>query len=719
MSGTTEESSSDVFGPREEVGRPLGREIRLRVDVEGVNGLPVKTAVPQHDDARRLYLVSFYTVTDKGPSDIGTSGAYEGSGSLQGTVQWNETLYIRCLEMSYIRICLDRFDTGDRDVATTIYETCMPAMDFVSAGPPMLLNGPGPDHNSCNMFLSVTRFVPEGEEETCDLSTSCLHGKHARRHVDPTALSGVWGAAFRQMSILLEIASQFKVTSALGNPSQSFLYEAYQAHHNDTEGIRQLDEYAGKAFACMQGFTDVMRRPVARSREQIKKDYTYRVMYEVYFGLRQMHDAHWPSLHHGYEAESARLAWIIVTPDPSAAPTGDPATIAKDALLLVLDAIVQSSDAFPPLKSAASGLLFFATCADMACGNKKQIRDMYKRIQGLAASLKRGTKQGGPITPEHQDAIEVLATDIESLKGDLEGIISERKSRFKRFFSAKRHRAELKDVVEQLETAKSNYTTALATLNAVTIAEVNSDVRAIALVLNARGVYMPGTRRKTLPTDDTSDENFSLDVLVQDIVHLLPTAFPDPKTAPTFFLVGHTLGYRIGGVAVLDVVEGSALEALPLMPTIIALRPVGFDSPEEAIEWHVSASQIRNATSARVSVPSLIVPAPSDPGTLRARAFVWRTPLGTTGPYWESWFRGLSASFLSARTARLLIPAGTDRLDKELMIGQMQGKVQMEVVPGTGHMLHEDDPVRLAEILVEFWRRNDRVVVGVKKVGEL
>ena len=41
------------------------------------------------------------------------------------------------------------------------------------------------------------------------------------------------------------------------------------------------------------------------------------------------------------------------------------------------------------------------------------------------------------------------------------------------------------------------------------------------------------------------------------------------------------------------------------------------------------------------------------------------------------------------RTARLLVLAGTDRLDKELMIGQMQGKFQMEVVPGVGHMIQE------------------------------
>lgn len=55
------------------------------------------------------------------------------------------------------------------------------------------------------------------------------------------------------------------------------------------------------------------------------------------------------------------------------------------------------------------------------------------------------------------------------------------------------------------------------------------------------------------------------------------------------------------------------------------------------------------------------------------------------------WFTSLSKLFLSARTARLLVLAGTERLDRELMIGQMQGKFQLAVVPSgaVGHMLHE------------------------------
>lgn len=55
----------------------------------------------------------------------------------------------------------------------------------------------------------------------------------------------------------------------------------------------------------------------------------------------------------------------------------------------------------------------------------------------------------------------------------------------------------------------------------------------------------------------------------------------------------------------------------------------------------------------------------------------------------SGWFTGLSSKFLSARTARLLVLAGAERLDKELMIGQMQGKFQLVVMAGVGHMVHE------------------------------
>lgn len=225
------------------------------------------------------------------------------------------------------------------------------------------------------------------------------------------------------------------------------------------------------------------------------------------------------------------------------------------------------------------------------------------------------------------------------------------------------------------------------------------------------------------------DEDLSIDVLVADFIELVQTIFKDPATAPTFLFIGHSMGgsvvvhscprllelkYRVTGVAVLDVVEGSAMEALPFMHNLLNTRPDGFNNIEEAVEWHVSTKTIRNPRSARVSIPSIFK---IDP--VAVLPCQWRTPLRSTAPYWSSWFEGLSAKFLTTRAARLLVLAGTDRLDNQLMIGQMQGKFQLVVVPGVGHMLQEDDPIRLTEIVVEFWRRNERVVTGVKKVGDI
>lgn len=118
---------------------------------------------------------------------------------------------------------------------------------------------------------------------------------------------------------------------------------------------------------------------------------------------------------------------------------------------------------------------------------------------------------------------------------------------------------------------------------------------------------------------------------------------------------------------------------------------------------------------------------------------MWRTDLSATEHYWENWFTGLSKKFLEAKGGKLLILAGTDRLDKELMIGQMQGqspvssrfrialtgrpssgKYQLQVFPDAGHFIHEDQPARTAMVLADFYRRNDQsALVLPPKVGEM
>lgn len=248
------------------------------------------------------------------------------------------------------------------------------------------------------------------------------------------------------------------------------------------------------------------------------------------------------------------------------------------------------------------------------------------------------------------------------------------------------------------------------------------------------GVMSLDARRHGRTTSQHADnEDLSIEVLIEDFVELVRALFPKPEDAPTFIMVGHSMGgsvvaratpklqalnYAVGGVAVLDAVEGFALEALPHMQQLLNSRPDGFPSIERAIEWHVSTDTIRNPDSARVSIPGCVTALDPADTTEGPRKQKWVTPLRSTSSYWTSWFEGLSTSFLAVKAARLLVLAGAERLDKELMIGQMQGKFQLEVVPNVGHILHEDDPRKLAEIIVDFWRRNERVIPGVKKVGD-
>jgi hypothetical protein len=91
----------------------------------------------------------------------------------------------------------------------------------------------------------------------------------------------------------------------------------------------------------------------------------------------------------------------------------------------------------------------------------------------------------------------------------------------------------------------------------------------------------------------------------------------------------------------------------------------------------LSSGQIRNRASAEISVPDLLV---RDNGV-----FKWRADLIASENYWSGWFLEMSNKFLQLRGAKLLVLAGNDRLDKLLMIGQMQGNFTFTRQISTGN----------------------------------
>ncbi len=206
--------------------------------------------------------------------------------------------------------------------------------------------------------------------------------------------------------------------------------------------------------------------------------------------------------------------------------------------------------------------------------------------------------------------------------------------------------------------------------------------------------------------------------------------------------------------SLISIYLGTAMDALSSMQSFLRGRPDRFRSLELAIEWSVRTGQVRNVESARVSMPGQLrsritgecavkdvdkkkgeessslretlastnsikeedeegdeftkpkseenpASAPTAEG-----GYTWRVDLASSEAHWPGWFGGLSQRFLSAPASKLLLLAGVDRLDRDLTVGQMQGKFQMQVLPQAGHAVHEDLPDRVADVLATFLVRN-------------
>ncbi|XP_076244514.1 protein phosphatase methylesterase 1 [Calliopsis andreniformis] len=256
-------------------------------------------------------------------------------------------------------------------------------------------------------------------------------------------------------------------------------------------------------------------------------------------------------------------------------------------------------------------------------------------------------------------------------------------------------------------------------------------------------------------THTTNEEDLSAETLAEDVAAVIKAVTDNDPV----ILVGHSMGGAVAvraaplisnlcGLGVIDVVEGTAMDALASMQSFLRSRPSSFSSISQAVEWCVRSGQIRNVQSAKVSVPGQIkntetnklathdidslsqssyesnseptlprediieeeesvnMPPPPSPAAAPAsRKYVWRIDLSKTEQHWFGWFKGLSTAFLNVPVPKVLLLAGVDRLDRELTVGQMQGKFQMQVLPACGHVVHEDVPDKVAEAIATFMVR--------------
>ena len=201
-----------------------------------------------------------------------------------------------------------------------------------------------------------------------------------------------------------------------------------------------------------------------------------------------------------------------------------------------------------------------------------------------------------------------------------------------------------------------------------------------------------------------------------DVTQFLNTSALETKVkVPSLFLIGHSLGGSIvaqlagasrwrntvSGVCLLDIVEDTARVALAHMPAYLSKRPSTFSTLDEAVAYMCGDGGLK-AKDVKESVSSLFKKGSNEAGE---QVLLWRTNLTDTEPFWSTWFTGMDDAFLSAPCPKMLMLAGTERLDKKLTIAQMQGKFQLALVRDSGHHIHEDQPHTVGQYLLTFVQR--------------
>eukprot|EP00915_Cephaloidophora_sp_WS-2016_P001361 GHVH01001928.1.p1 GENE.GHVH01001928.1~~GHVH01001928.1.p1 ORF type:complete len:297 (+),score=41.67 GHVH01001928.1:56-946(+) len=199
--------------------------------------------------------------------------------------------------------------------------------------------------------------------------------------------------------------------------------------------------------------------------------------------------------------------------------------------------------------------------------------------------------------------------------------------------------------------------------------------------------------------------------IVKSIHHFYGDQEAEPREIT---ILGHSLGgsivmkicgmpveYKLVGCIVLDCAEGVALANLHHMQEFVENQREVFNSPEDCISWCLNEGRRQKSrTSATISIPPQLRETENG-------QWVWRVSLQDTVPYWENWFKGSSNSFIGSQIAfKVLVSAGGhDRLDTALVIGHMQGKFQLNFIPHSNHIIHEDHPEDVARILAQLFER--------------
>ena len=215
------------------------------------------------------------------------------------------------------------------------------------------------------------------------------------------------------------------------------------------------------------------------------------------------------------------------------------------------------------------------------------------------------------------------------------------------------------------------------------------------------------------------EQSLSIQQFCNDILEALLALFrnvcAEQLSRMRLILVGHSVGGAVAVQLAHDIMSKSA--RLPTMAGIITIDsatydeqalqmsaqyllsfPEEFESLEAAKAFVVESGMVHNIESVKISTDHMFF------ATGVGNRVRWRTALAWSLHHWIAWYKDFASKLMELPSRKLLIMSDPERLDWELHVQHMNGKLQVAHIKAS-HFVHEDEPESTARIILAFTNR--------------